>query len=672
MAAAAAPFVPAVLVLALWVALAPANGGYFARSWYPATLGAIGVLVVVLIAGNRMVPAGRAARVGLGALAAWVGFNYLSLLWAASAGSALESSNKLLLYLVVAWVISIVPWTSRSAGAFLGAWALAIAVVCAWSLLSALDASELSGYLLEWRYEHPVGYSNGTAALAVLAFWPALMLASRSDLPAPGQALFLAAAVFLLEFSLLPQSRGSVVGLVAAGLVLFAIAPDRLRLFTRVVVVAAAAAFAGPAIFDVFSAGEAGERVIPVLHEAGRKIGLSVVVAAAVGLLLALADSRWHPSVHVATGVRRAGAGGLALAVVAAIVLAVANGGRIADKASEQYESFKGGEPTSGQSEGNRLGTLAYNRERSDYYRVAFDLFEEAPVAGVGAGNFERRYTAERREPKHSRYAHSIWLRALSDTGVIGLALLLLAIAAAVVGPLAALRRLDRGTRWTVATCIAATAYFVLHASFDWIEEIPAIASPAFGMMALGLALAASGGVEARERRRARLKGRAARVVPIAVAVVAGVAVSFAVLMPYMSVRYNDRALQRYRVDRTGALQDAERAQSFNPLWQIPYLTEGTIAVNTYDDQRARRAFAEALEREDAWYPHFELAMLNAEARDWAAARREIRRAGALSGEDPAVAEVAERIRRRRSIDAAAFNARIGRRTRADFTTRQK
>ncbi len=601
-------------------------------------------------------------------------FNYLSLLWAGSAGSALESSNKLLLYLATAWVISLAPWTSRSAAVFLGAWALAIAGVCAWSLTSALGASELSGYLLEWRYEHPIGYSNGTAALAVLAFWPALMLASRPDVPVLGQSVFLAAAVFLIEFSLLPQSRGSVVGLVLGGLVLFAIAPDRLRLVTRLVVVGAAVALAGPAIFDVFSAGRDGERVIPVLHDAGAKIGWTVLLAAVAGLALALADRLWHPSAGVATGARRMGAVALALVILGGVALALANREHISDEASEEWQVFKGGDSTSAESESTRLGNLAYNRERSDYYRVAVDLFEEAPLAGVGAGNFERRYTAERREPKHSRYAHSIWLRALSDTGAIGLLLLVAAVCAALVGTLARLRRLDRGARWTVAASVAATGSFLSHATFDWVEEIPAIAAPAFGMLFLGVTLAAStrAGRGAGRVRRARTRGRAGAIVPIACGVLAGVAVSVAVLMPYLAVRYNDRALDRYRVDRSGALHDVERAQALNPLWQVPHLTEGTIAVNTFDDQRARAAFADALELEDAWYPHFELAMLDAEARDWKAAQREIRRAAALSGVDATVAEVAKRIRRRRTIDAAAFNARIVRRTRANFTTRQK
>ena len=43
-----------------------------------------------------------------------------------------------------------------------------------------------------------------------------------------------------------------------------------------------------------------------------------------------------------------------------------------------------------------------------------------APVGGVGTGNFEREYTARRHEPKHSRYVHNMFLRALGEGGLRG------------------------------------------------------------------------------------------------------------------------------------------------------------------------------------------------------------------------------------------------------------
>ena len=62
--------------------------------------------------------------------------------------------------------------------------------------------------------------------------------------------------------------------------------------------------------------------------------------------------------------------------------------------------------------------------ERPDYWRVAIDLFQESPVGGVGTGNFEREYTARRHEPKHSRYVHNMYLRALGEGGAVAAALL--------------------------------------------------------------------------------------------------------------------------------------------------------------------------------------------------------------------------------------------------------
>ena len=65
------------------------------------------------------------------------------------------------------------------------------------------------------------------------------------------------------------------------------------------------------------------------------------------------------------------------------------------------------------------------------------------PVVGIGAGGFENRYAENKHYPKHSRYAHDVWLRALSETGVVGLALLL----AALLAGLATLVRVRRRAR---------------------------------------------------------------------------------------------------------------------------------------------------------------------------------------------------------------------------------
>ncbi|HMJ96717.1 MAG TPA: O-antigen ligase family protein [Thermoleophilaceae bacterium] len=659
---AAPAFAPAALLAAGWIALAPAEGGFFDHSWYPAAVGMSLLLGIVAFARGRLLPSGRWARVALLLFAAWVAFNYLSMLWSGYEGYSLENANKLLLYLATAWTLSLIPWSAGSATAFLALWTLGITVVCAVSLGSALGADELSKYMLEWRYDHPVGYSNGTAALAVMAFWPALMLACRRSLPALVQGLALAAAVFLLEFSLLPQSRAAVIGCAASGVLLLALAPERMRLLSRLLIVGIAVAFAANAIFDVYAAGESGRRVVPVLDEAGRRIILTVALAGLAGMALAFADRRVSLGEAVHARLRRGGWAVLVGLAVVALALAAVSTGRIADSVSDEWKSFEAGEPTTKQGETSRLRTLAYNRERADYYRVAWDLFKQAPIVGVGGGSFDPRYTADRHEPKHSRYAHSIWLRAISETGIVGLLLLLAAIGAVYAGALVRVRALQPDTRWTVAVCLAVGAYFVVHASFDWVDEIPALALPGFGLPFVALALVRRGSDEpARGRRISQLP------------TVALVVFSMVVLVPpWLAVRYTERALGRPAADAAESYRDLDRAKSLNPFSQAPASAEGTLSVRLGRTAAARRAFHESLERERTWYPYFELALLDAQEGHFGAARRDIERAASLSGSDELIAGIRRKIKKGLRLEASGVNASIERRIRADFTMRQR
>ena len=107
---------------------------------------------------------------------------------------------------------------------------------------------------------------------------------------------------------------------------------------------------------------------------------------------------------------RRARAGRLA-----AVVLALVNAGAIADKADEAWTTFKSAR-TRRPRQGARLTTV-YADQRYDYFRVAYEAFEEKPVAGIGFGAYERRYTQERDHEKPSRYAHDVWLRVMGELG---------------------------------------------------------------------------------------------------------------------------------------------------------------------------------------------------------------------------------------------------------------
>ncbi len=512
-----------------------------------------------------MLPAARGARVALLLLAAYVGWAYLSLLWADSTGSAWEAANKMLLFVAAAWALSLLPWTATSAKWLLGAWSLGIAVVAAFSLAGAVDTGHLSNYLFEFRYQHPVGYANGNAALGAVAALVAFGISSDRDLHPALSGLMLAAAALLADFTMLAQSRASAIGVIVGLVVFMAYAPDRLRIGVRLVALGAAVALASGTLLDVYNTGEVRGPLGPALDDAVAAVWPSALLAGVLGVVLALAErgARRHEGVHRAA--RRATAAVAILAALGVVAVAVASAGWISDKVDTQWTTLTGGEYTS--VEGARVTNLD-PYERPDYWRVSIDLFQEHPVTGVGTGNFEREYTARRHEPKHSRYAHNMFMRALGEGGFVAEALLVGFFLSLFVSGALLRRRLERGAALVLATSLGAVAYFIVHLNFDWLEEIPALASPAFALpiVALVAAAASKAGGAADEAAAPRRDAAGAWApVPRWPFGVVGVVALVSLVPPYLSVRYSNRAQEVGATNPQAAFDDLDRARSLNP-----------------------------------------------------------------------------------------------------------
>jgi hypothetical protein len=659
---AALPLLPALAVLGLWLYLAPNSGGYFPRDWYPAGILATAVALVVGIGMGRVLPAARGARVALALLAAYVAWAFLSLLWADSTGSALEAAHKLLFLLVLAWTVSLLPWTDRSARWLFGAWALGLAVIAAFSLAGASGTHQLSNYLFEFRYQHPTGYANGNAALGVIGMLAAFGMSNDRDIHPLLSGVFLAAAALLGDFALLSQSRGSFIGVAVAAPVFLLYAPNRLRVGLRMLALAGAMALAAGPIFDVYQAGEVGDALGRSLDDAIRAIVPSVLVAGAAGLVIALAERAAQGRQGVERAARRAGLVATALLALAVVALALLNYGRISDTVSEQWATLTGAEYSSVESA--RISNLD-PYERPDYWRVAIDLFQQSPVGGVGTGNFEREYTARRHEPKHSRYVHNMYLRALGEGGAVAAALLVAFFLSLFAAGALLRRRLAGAPALVLAMGMAIAAYFAVHLNFDWLEEIPAVAGPA-----LALPLVALVAVAPREERPGGSPrvGRWSRAGGWATAAVAA-ALLVSMVPAYLAVRYVNRAELGSTVDVDAALADLDQARSLNPYSLDPDLSEGRIAISARRYGLAREAFEHSLTVEDNWLAHFEIALIDASRGRFAAASTELARARALNARDPVLTRLSNIIEARRKVDPKRENTRIQRAAQARFTT---
>ena len=645
---------PAAFVLGLWLFWSEKWGGYFPADWYPSAIFLVLLLVVTAIALGRVLPEALVVRVPLLVLAALVGWSYLGILWSVSPGTALDSANQLALYLTCAWVLALLPWTVRRAVVFLAAWGIGLGFIAAISLIGASSARDFAPYLFELRYQDPVGYANGNAALAFAAVWPLLMLASRREASIFSAGFFLALAALLVEFGALSQSRGSLIGAGVAALAMLLLAPQRIALTSRLVALVGAVAIAIGPILDVYEVGSRGGALGPAIDHAVGRIAVSVAVAALLGVLLGFGSRFLGEREGLRRQARRGGLVGVALLAAAALAVAAVNADRIADRVDEEVTSISSSEASA--PERTRAASLD-PYERPDYWRVALDMFTAAPLTGAGTGSFEHEYTADRRYAKHSRFAHDVYLRFLGEGGLVALSLLLGFVVVTVVFAVRIGRRRDAGPAWVLAAAIATMAYVFTHASLDWLDELPAIFAPALALPLLALATGA------------RRDDRAAGGWPAALAggFLACCAL-VALTLPWLSLRYVERAENSLSRGPRPTFADLRRAHDLNPISLSPLLTESRIAIEYGRDARARRALAESIEIEDNWYAHFQLALLDAQAGRFAAARREIARARELSASDSVLAQFEAMIEAGERLDPAAINRELANAAAARFT----
>ena len=636
--AAAVPFVPAALVGAIWVVWGARDGGYFATAWYPAGLLSAGLLLTLAVARPRGGFARSPATLPLALFAAWTAWNAISLLWSDAPGAGREETNKLLTIVVMAAVIAATPWRPRSALVLLCAWAGAVAVIAAVDLTAFALSPRPESWVLEGRYLGPTGYANGSAALGAMAFWPLLALASRPATPEPLRVLALPAAVVAILWALLPQSRGT---MLAAGIVVVlfvALAPNRVRVLTRLAIVVGALLLCVPSLFDVYTVAREGRPLAPAVDEAAIRVAVATVLALAASFALVGYEDRARPSQRAVSLLRRA----TLVAGVLVVLGVIASSGRIADEIGTRWDTFASDAAVENTQTGNRLGQVLADK-RYDYWTVALDGFRDNPVVGIGAGGFEPLYTANKAYPKHSRYVHLIWLRALSETGVVGLLLL----AGSLIAVLAALIRARvRDPSVLYAAAAALLTAFFLQCTLDWLEEVPALIAPAICLPLAVLRASVSG-----DDRASWL--RAAPAIALAVVALAALAPS------YLAVRHLERGDELRTDDPRAALEAYDRAASADPLALTPHIRSGFVGLQLGEAALARRGFEAALDVQENWVAHFELGLLDAQAGRFGAAAERLERAAELNRNDPMVTDARAAVAERERIDPVEFNRRI-------------
>jgi hypothetical protein len=652
--------VPALAALVLFVVWASSQAGYPVTHWAPGALIVLALVAIALgVLGARTSEVPMSVRVALSALAAYTALSFLSILWAGVPGSAWEGANRTLLYLGIfalfAW------WRQRgvSAALLLCAWTLALMAFAAFVALhvNAAGPASLRSLIEGGRLFYPAGYPNADAAQWMMAFWPALLLTRERRLPWGLRGVLAGGAVLLAEVALLSQSRGSLYATPVMLILVFALLPGRTRTFAVLVPIAAGIGAAAPAVLRV---GDdlRHEAVVPAtLHSATIAM---FAAALAVGLVVGL-GAAMEGRLTLSEGAAKRLAGGVRAAAVTLLVVVLAGGlvaaGNPVTRIEKGWQSFKGGYGD-GIGSSSRL-VSGLGSARYDFYRVALDEFLAHPLVGIGADNFEEQYLLHGRSEETPHYPHSVEMRTLVQTGLLGTLLALVGLGAALLAGARAVRGPDPLARAVAAAALAGFGYWVVHGSFDWFWEFAGLGGPAFALLgiscALAPALAAAGPRPARDRGSARRRRVA---LAAAVAVVLAAAVSLGA--PWLSQLELQSAARIWTRAPQAAYSRLREAARLNPLSDEADLTAGSIALRYGELDRADRDFALALARApgDA-YATLERGAIASARGDRAAALTLLERAVRLDPREPLTREALEMTRAGRRVSIEALNRSI-------------
>ncbi len=634
---------PGMVVVALALIWAVHNGGFDADTWYWGALVALATLVVVSVlrAGSRT-PLPRATYVALIAFTGYVVFSYLSITWAQAPGVALQGSNRALLYLIIFALMSVIPWRAPTALAALTVFALGVGVIAVVLLLRLESASSIQGLFIAGRLAAPTGYFNSTAALFTIDALLATGLASRRELPALLRGLLVGSACASLQIAVLAQSRGWLFTLPLVLVITVAVVPDRLRFMATALLPAAATAIAAPklvAIYNDITAASlnAGSRSL------GREALILTVVMLVLGTLLAWGESLISPRARVPRAVRL-GAGVVLVAVViggAALGAIKATHNDPIGFAKRQWNGFS--HPVIGPSPGSHFATVGSGRY--DFWRVALDAFKAHPVGGLGQDNFEDYYVTRRHTQEEPLWTHSLELRLLAHTGLVGACLFLVFLAAAGAAALPARRRASLA-RVAAGMAIVPAIPWLIHGSVDWFWEVPALTGPAVGFLGMAGALSARP-VPAEVSPRVpvagrRLRWRALAAVPAALVVLAAVLV---LTMPYLAVREVSMGSDQALSNPAAALHDLKLAAQLNPLNADAGTRAGLIALSAGLNAVAKQRFAQSISREPgAWLPWLGQGLADSALGQRQQARRALRIAYSINDQQPPIKVALKRV----------------------------
>jgi O-antigen ligase len=630
--------------VALIGGLALAGGGFDVTGRHIAGLAAWLVVVALLVLGG-------ASKTTLGPPFYWTAgligglalFSALSSLWSGSVELSVIEADRILAYLGIFVAAFLVAQTSERRQRFAEGLTIALALVALLGLCSRLLPHVLEvGNALGTgpRLRYPLGYWNANGAVCGVAIAMLLWTSRQASWSWPRwlSVGLMPAVLLALYFT---YSRGGLLSLVVAVGCLLALSRDRLWLLGTL---AAAAAGVAPAILAVQDRRDLADNLA---NQAAVDQGVTVLLVLLAGTALTLLafwlgrkiERREGQLVGRALAASRSPAllGGIALTLVlAAVVVAIAAGGRAWDQFSSPDVYFPQAAPE------QHFGELS-SAGRHDFWRVALDAFGEDPLEGQGAGVYQFSWEQDRSIEMAIHDAHSLYLEAFAELGLLGGLLVLSMVAAALWWGFSAWRAAGGAERERNAALLAVLLALAVGAAFDWFWELAGIEAIFF--LAAGVLVSARCAQLATRSRRPAMSRSEGRRYGLALAGLGMAWIAAIALVGPLLVEREIKASQRAAADGdiAAAISHADTARSIEPWAATPYVQLGLIAEFQADYPAAVARLTQAIDREDGnWQLYYLRSGMRAEAGDSAGAEADLERARQLNPLEPRLQVSAE------------------------------
>jgi len=688
-----APLLPASIAVAIVVAWAATGGGYESQPalgagydpdpWYLGALALVGLLGATVLGLGRALRVSRLTLMACSALGGYVLWSFLSTLWAHDQGTAFLGSVRALVYFAAFVTFAILPWSSWSLRVALGMLVAGLGLLAVVTAIRLALLPDPASLYLNARLSYPLGYYNADAAMFMMTAVTAVALCSRREVPAALRVAGTVIAAVCLQLAILGQSRGWLFTVPIVLVLALLLVPGRLRLLLFALGPALASIAVAPALLRVYGRATVGgvalsePRLGEILHRqsahAGRAMLIADAVLAILTTLVVSLDRRLELTATGQRGVARLGGALAALAVLGAL-----GGGLLAThgdplgRAERAWGSFADYNNTANGS--SRFTTLG--SQRVDFWRVAWDEFARHPLAGAGQDNFAEGYLQHRRTDQEPRWAHSLELRLLTHTGLLGALLFGLFALAVLLGALRGGRRGRAGAyaRVSVGIALLPLVVWLVHGSIDWLWELPAlsVSALAFAGAAMALGQAPRAGTQASlasappsssspssspaavtttpsatapAEDRARRRTRASAAGWLCAALLWAGALA-AVAIPYVAARRVQRAIAVWPQRPALAYAELRSASDLLPFDAQIDLVGGAIGLNLQAPATARRWMAQAQAHDKrAWLAPFALGLIDGERGRRARAQAQLARAQRLNPREAVVARARARLR---------------------------